>query len=124
MDDWQVTQGLSTLKRAQKEIAEVESLLHGDRRRAEQRARSALATFASAMNLLEDSEYFDEAHDVLDAAGRYVRRTFGCSLQQEGLTYSQTCPVAIAHKRFGVSPEILIGVLECTICGKDAEECV
>jgi hypothetical protein len=71
---------------------------------AEAKARSAFPTLRSAMNWLEDGPYFEEAHTQIDQAGRFVRETFGCPLLFEDGTYYQTCPVALAHNRIGLSP--------------------
>ena len=78
---------------------------------------------ASSLNWLEDTYEFEEAHRLLDLAGGYVRRTFGCSIHWTGSSYEQRCPVAIAHKRIVVSPEFILVGWDCTICGADAETC-
>jgi hypothetical protein len=124
MSDWILERGLEILRRAQTRIGQVEELLRRrETDRAESVARESLATFASAMNWLEDTPEFDRAHRLLDDAGKYVRLTFGCSLHQEADRYEQRCPVAISHKRIGVSPELLIHGFDCTVCGQDAESC-
>jgi hypothetical protein len=123
-DDWIIEEGLDRRRRAQAQLAEVEFLLiRGPAEVAETAARNSLAGFASSLNWLEDTDEFDEAHRLLDLAGGYVRRTFGCSLHWTGSSYEQRCPVAIAHKRIGVSPEIVLAGWDCTICGADAETC-
>jgi hypothetical protein len=122
--DWIVAEGRARRRRAQGQLAEVELLLlRGHDAEAEAAARSSLAGLASSLNWLEDTDEFDEAHRLLDLAGEYVRRTFGCSLHWTGSGYEQRCPVAIAHKRIGVSPEIVLDGWDCTICGSDAETC-
>jgi hypothetical protein len=124
MSDWVIEYGLNRLKAAQAEIAEVELLLlRGRRKEAEETARSSLRTFASAMNWLEDTDHFDNAHRLLDLAGKYVRLTFGCWLHRDGKSYEQRCPVALAHKRIGFSPELVVTRYTCTICGEDAATC-
>jgi hypothetical protein len=90
---------------------------------AEAIARDALKLYASAMNWLEDTEDFDHAHGEMHAAGRWVRETFGCELHQDGDRYEQRCPVALSHKRLGVSPEIIVRFAKCSICGNDAQQC-
>jgi hypothetical protein len=62
-------------------------------------AREALALFRSAMDWLEDSDRFENAHQEMDAGGNFVRQTFGCWLHQRARDdYLQTCPVARAHE--------------------------
>jgi hypothetical protein len=122
--DWVVEEGLARRRHAQEELAEVGVLLaRGRHTEAEAAARSSLAGLASSLNWLEDTDEFDEAHRLLDLAGEYVRRLFGCNLHWTGSGYEQRCPVAIAHKRIGFSPEIALDGFECTICGAEAEEC-
>jgi hypothetical protein len=122
--DGVLQEGLARRRHAQEELAEVEVLLaRGRKVDAEAVARSSLAGLASSLNWLEDTEEFGEAHRLLDLAGAHVRRTFGCNLHWTGSGYEQRCPVAIAHKRIGFSPEIALDGFDCTICGANAEEC-
>jgi hypothetical protein len=122
--DWIVGEGLARRRHAQDELTEVELLLaNGHPDAAEAAARRSLASFASSLNWLEDTEEFDTAHQLLDLAGAYVRRTFGCTIHWTGSGYEQRCPVAVAHKRIGVSPEIVVDGWDCTICNADAETC-
>lgn len=89
---------------------------------AEASSRAALATLASALNWAEDTESEDEAHRKLDEAGRWVRETFGCHIEQSGSDYWQACPVALGHNRIGLS----IGGMArriCSLCGGDLSEC-
>jgi hypothetical protein len=90
---------------------------------AELVAREALRLLRSAMNWLEGSEKFEDAHRQLDAAGHWVRTTFSCSLTQAGESYEITCPVALAHNRSGFSVGYVIKQAECSICGQDPEGC-
>lgn len=90
----------------------------------ERRAREGLKTLRSAVDWLEDSEHFDQAHEALDAAGRSVRETFGCRLAfhpERG--YMQVCPVSHAHLRAGMSAAVIIRESACSICGQDPEDC-
>jgi hypothetical protein len=122
--DWVVEEGLERRRHAQEQLSEVAVLLaRGSHSEAEAAARSSLAGLASSLNWLEDTDEFDEAHRLLDLAGEWVRRIFGCNLYWTGSGYEQRCPVAIAHKRIGFSPEIALEGFDCTICGADAEEC-
>jgi hypothetical protein len=123
-EDWILTEGMARRRHAQEQLAAVELLLlQGHDAEAEATARSSLAGLASSLNWLEDTDEFSEAHLLLDLAGEYVRRTFGCSLHWTGSRYEQRCPVAIAHKRIGFSPEIALAGFNCTICDADAETC-
>jgi hypothetical protein len=107
------------------EIGEIEFLLlrREPRPSVEQRARGALATLRRAMDWLEDSPGFDEAHRVLDLAGEYVRRTFGCELHWDGSAYHQRCPVALAHVRVGMSVAYVARERHCSICRSDPDGC-
>jgi hypothetical protein len=89
--------------------------------------REAIRLMASAMNWLEDTDDFDRAHNDLHAYGRFAREHFpeDCALRwdENDNTYSHICPVAVAHKRFGFSPEMVIKRHLCSLCGDDASEC-
>ena len=90
----------------------------------ERHAREGLKTLRSAVDWLEDSEQFDRAHEAIDWAGRSVRETLGCRLAFDPKSgYGQTCPVALAHTRAGMSTAIIIRESECSICGQDHEDC-
>ena len=89
---------------------------------AEDAARQALGLFARSLDWAEDSPDEDEAHELMDNAGWWVRTTFGCQLGRSGSGYRQRCPVALAHNRIGLS----VGgtaVRVCSICGADFSEC-
>jgi hypothetical protein len=112
------------LRRAQASLSAVEPLIRRRMpRAAEKAARRSLAQFASAMNWLEDTEYANTTHQLLDSAGHYVRVTFGCELTFSKGRYRQTCPVALAHIRIGFSPETYIEGFDCTVCGEDVAQC-
>ncbi len=64
-----------------------------------------------------------DAHRRLDAAGRWVRRTFGCHLEEHGTQYAQTCPVALGHNRIGLSVGGRAAKRLCSLCGFDVSEC-
>jgi hypothetical protein len=90
----------------------------------ERRAREGLALLRSAVDWLEDTEHFDNAHRAIDHAGREVRSRFGCHLTFERAKgYSQTCPVALAHSRVGMSAGFIVEEAECSICELDPEDC-
>ena len=85
-------------------------------------SRAALALFAQSLNWAEDTDEEANAHQMMDDAGAWVRRTFGCQLARNGDEYKQTCPVALAHNRMGMS---IGGTAKrlCSICGEDLSEC-
>jgi hypothetical protein len=120
-----VERGRGLLAEGRREIGEIEFLLlrRQPRRAVEERARAALATLRRATDWLEDSPEFDEAHRVLDLAGEYVRRTFGCELHWDGREYHQHCPVALAHVRVGMSIAYVARERHCSICGHDPDGC-
>lgn len=90
---------------------------------ADARAREGLATLRSAMNWLEGTAEFEEAHAVLDEEGRFTRETFGCALEQEEDGYWVTCPVALAHNRVGMSIGAIVREARCSICLQDPHDC-
>lgn len=93
-----------------------------DRDTAERDARRALQLYARSLDWAEDTPLEDDAHRKMDAAGKWVRSTFGCRLNREGTTYKETCPVSLAHNRIGFS----IGgsaTRICSLCGDDLSEC-
>ncbi|GAA1871013.1 hypothetical protein GCM10009836_59640 [Pseudonocardia ailaonensis] len=86
-----------------------------------------MQTLRSAMNHLEDTATFEDAHTELDRAGRLARQKFaeGCHLDlDEDLTYHQSCPVALAHNRVGLSPGMIVRESQCSICESDPEDCI
>lgn len=89
---------------------------------AESDARAALTLFARSLDWAEDTEKEDESHRLMDEAGTWVRKTFGCQLTRSGDKYKQTCPVALAHNRVGMS---IGGTAKrlCSLCGEDLSEC-
>jgi hypothetical protein len=89
---------------------------------AEREARAALGLFAQSLNWAEDTAQEDKAHQLMDEAGSWVRRTFGCLLARSGDEYRQTCPVALAHNRMGMSIGG-VAIRLCSICGEDLSEC-
>lgn len=85
----------------------------------------SLATLRSATNHLEGTARFEAAHKALDYAGRVQRVLFprNCALQESNGTYSQQCPVALAHTRIGISIGAIIEESSCSICGQDPDFC-
>jgi hypothetical protein len=89
---------------------------------AERDARAALGLFAQSLNWAEDTADEEVAHQLMDEAGSWVRRSFGCQLARFGNEYRQTCPVALAHNRMGMSIGG-VAIRLCSICGEDLSEC-
>lgn len=91
-----------------------------------ERLRRLLGALRSAMNWLEDTSYFEEAHALMDRAGRLARMHFAddCHLTFEGDSYFMECPVALAHNRVGMSPGMRVVQSECSICGLDPDDCM
>jgi hypothetical protein len=94
----------------------------GDRD-AEGTARTMLREAASAFWNAEDTELESVTHEEMDTYGRWARPTFGCYLAFESGAYYQRCPIAIAHKRVGMSIGFDAKRRICTLCGEDFAEC-
>jgi hypothetical protein len=123
--DWVRAKGQELIRDGRQAFNRSKSLeiCKGEHESAEALARSSLKTLRSAMNWTEDTPNFEQAHQLLDKAGRYVRTTFGCHLLYEDRTYFQTCPVALAHNRIGFSTGLVARKMECSISKKDPEDC-
>lgn len=122
-----MSQGSEILKRGRRLMGKAIRItaIEGPTDEAHQSIRSAIQSLRSAMNWLEDSPEFEDAHDLLDQAGRIARATFpsGCHLEFRDNTYYQECAAALAHNRVGLSPGMIIVSAECSICGRDPEDC-
>lgn len=79
----------------------------------------------SAIDRLDDEPEFDDAHEMLDQVGNFVRtnRPVLCSYTPDGEDYKQECPVALGHIRAGMSVGAIIDESECSICGQDPWIC-
>jgi hypothetical protein len=108
------------IESAQSSLSEGNDILVSQQ--AERDARAALSLFAQSLNWAEDSDEEENAHHLMDGAGAWVRRTFGCQLARSGNEYRQICPVALAHNRIGMSAGG-VAVRLCSICGEDLSEC-
>lgn len=120
-----VREGLARLKAGQLMMEESRHLVQVGGRidEAEGIARSGLALLRSAMNWLEGTSHFDDAHVALDREGRFTRETFGCVLEQDEQGYWVTCPVALAHVRIGMSIGAIVRAARCSICQQDPQDC-
>jgi hypothetical protein len=108
--------------RARDLLERARDLASGDRVHSEVVARQALSFFAGALDWAEDTAEEEAAHREMDEAGKWTRRTFGCHLERRGFEYFQSCQVALAHNRIGMS----IGgtaTRTCSLCGDDLSEC-
>jgi hypothetical protein len=123
-DDPVVERGLRLLREGRRGFNHARYLESVDAHdESEEKLRQALETLRSATNWLEDSEHFEAAHEALDQAGQFRREHFSCLFTFEDGVYYQDCPVALAHNRVGMSPAMVIGAAQCSICKQDPEEC-
>jgi hypothetical protein len=120
-----LTEGEARLKRGRRALNHAKYLasIEGPSAEAEAKAREALATLRSAMDWLEGTGGFNEAHSELDRAGTFTRETFGCELHLDDDGYSVTCPVPLAHNRVGMSIGAVVKKSECSICRSDPADC-
>lgn len=122
---WPERHGLAKLKRALQLQGRAFVHRRGARDEARREIRDALREAASATYWLEDTKHLTNAHFVLHQIGRFAHSAFAedCTLQWTGREYEHTCPVRIAHKRFGVSPEMVVLQVTCSLCGSDMSQC-
>jgi hypothetical protein len=127
-DQWYVSQNqkrVNDLRRQAKRLYGQSSLMADiGTAGAESIAREMLATAASAFWNAEDTDLEVVTHNEMDEYGKWVRETFGCHLKYESGSYHQRCPVAIAHKRVGMSVGFTVRRRICSICGDDWADCV
>ena len=115
--------GLARLREGQLAMSRARLATFRDDPDAELLARNALSVLRAAVDGLDDlPEQFD-AHYELDRAGRWVRETFGCSLEQDGRGYWRSCPVDLGHQRWGMSPGMTNVERICMVCGQDTRLC-
>lgn len=89
---------------------------------AESEARLAIDQVVRAFWWAEDTDAEERQHRLMHEVGRWTRQTFGCQLDFDGTTYSESCPIEMAHRRMGFSPGF-VGTRFCTICDQDLSEC-
>jgi hypothetical protein len=121
-----VEEGLKRLTRGRRAYHHARMLveLAGASEDAEERARRSLGDIASAMNWLEDTPQFSEAHDTLHEVGAFTRSTFGCELHLEKGAYEERCPASLAHFRLGFSLGFIIREAHCSICEENIDKCL
>lgn len=90
---------------------------------ANSHARMSLQHFRTALDLAEDSHLEDVAHALMDKAGAWVRRAFGCPLVVKNAQIQIDCPVKLGHTRIGLSAGIRVKKRRCQLCGLDLSEC-
>lgn len=79
----------------------------------------------SAMNWLEDTEMFSQAHTVLDQIGAVTRKfkAEACVVENDNEVYFDTCSVSLAHSRVGLSPGFVVEEMVCSVCDADPRDC-
>lgn len=90
---------------------------------ANRHARASLRHFRAALDFAEDSGLECVAHELMDRAGNWVRRAFGCPHVVRNSSIEITCPLKLGHTRIGVSVGIRIKQQHCQFCGLDPSEC-
>jgi hypothetical protein len=94
-----------------------------DDQAAKQAAIKSLNLATRAFWNAEDSELESPLHDEMHRYGKHKRQNFGCYLTYEAGMYHQRCPIAIAHKRFGMSVGFTVISRVCSICGEELADC-
>jgi hypothetical protein len=89
---------------------------------AEREARAAIDAAVRAFWWADATDAEEPLHQLMHDIGRWTRRSFACHLAYDGTRYSQRCPIAIAHKRLGMSMAFVARRM-CSICGEDLSEC-
>ena len=78
------------------------------------------------MDATEEGARFDRAHHFLDLVGQLLHKhlaNYHCALHFHDGGYSRACPVDLAHLRLGLSVGFTARIAECSICGKDPNDC-
>jgi hypothetical protein len=120
-----VREGLRRRLRARRKFGDAIRMTETDAEAAHRSIREALSHAANASYYLEGTEAFQAVHADLHQMGRYARERFpeGCQLEWLGDRYEHRCPVALAHKRMGFSPGMVIRRRICSLCSADVSEC-
>lgn len=125
--EYEVRQGFRLWKDARIAYAHsvVMDLLGADSTEIAGRLGSAISRVASASYWLAKTPWLSDVHFDMDRMGQFRRERLSiqCALRWTGDRYENRCPIAIAHKRFGLSPEIVTSRIECSVCGQDISEC-
>jgi hypothetical protein len=108
---------------AKRHFYAAKQLLARDASASEREARQAIDAAVRAFWWAEASEREDDQHRLMHEIGKWTREQFGCWLNFDGGRYTLRCPLAIAHKRIGLSAGYTAAALICSICGDDVSEC-
>ena len=111
-------------RKANQSFEDAKRLAQRDKSAAEQKISEALSAAAKSFWWAEDSPREERQHELLHKLGRWKRKQLGCQIAYDERTYSQQCPVAIAHKKMGLSVGFT-GIRICSICRHDlsSDEC-
>lgn len=119
-----IRQGLRLRNQALKEFFKAWfANLSGDAPRTHlAKAREAIS---SASYWLEGTEAFTQTHFDIHQIGRFTRINAPalCEISRGEHGFELTCPLAIAHKRFGFSAGMIVSHRSCSLCGEDPSEC-
>ncbi len=123
---WQTAQ---SLKRAQTDLRAAGLVLrqhskHPNWAGANASARRALGHMRRALDFAEDGPLEETVHRLMDRAGAWVRRVFGCPSLVENRQVRIDCPVNLGHNRIGFSVGMRIKRRTCRLCGDDISECL
>lgn len=103
---------------AKNSYRDAQRLASKDAAAAEEKAVQALQFAAKAFWWAEDSPLEEGQHQLMHKIGRWKRKNVGCSLSFANNAYKQRCPVAIAHKKIGLSIGFT-AIRFCSICRQD-----
>lgn len=122
---WREERGLEIRAQARRAYGRALRKARHDPRAAEVDVRTAIRLAASALNWLEGTPLESTAHHDLHQIGRFAREELseGCRLHWTGQSYEIRCPVRIGHKRFGLSPGMIVKETLCSLCGEDISDC-
>lgn len=117
--------GRYLLQAAEDRFVAAQRTNHTNHTAACSQVREAISLAASATYWLEGTSYLTNSHYRMDKMGKFAREECGegCALRWDGNRYANACPIAIAHKRFGFSPNMIIRRMRCSLCGDDISEC-
>lgn len=84
---------------------------------------AAVQNSMNALNFLEDTELCDTAHELIHQAASFRFGFLGCTLRIESGEVKSDCPVRVAHRRWGLSPE-LVTEWVCSVCRQRFDTCI
>lgn len=83
---------------------------------------AAVGNAVDALNFLEDTELLERAHDLVHQAAWLRFGFLGCKLRVQDGAVQSDCPVRLAHRRWGFSPELKTK-WACSICNERFDSC-